>query len=233
MKKIFFSLLIFSAFFLSKPVHINADSFVEPTPFEIYSEDGTYVLKWDPGGNDNWDSGTAKASVYKNGEFLYSIDSLPIMGVGKNNFFPSQDFECLFFKPTTGFSTALEFYSRDELIKKYYINELVDNMDLVIHSVTMSFWTGKFEGKNSGFDYIPERNILRLITVESMVYEFDLLTGNILSKTESPAISCEIISDKPPKSIAQFILPVSVFTVLGAAVLFTLKKNLRNDRELS
>jgi hypothetical protein len=194
MKKIFMIATIFAMFILFSATQIAADSFMSPEPFEIISNDGLMVFKWHPGSQENWWQGTAKGEVYRNGELVYTVENLLIMGESKLNFFFSKDFQHFMYKPTTGDEFALQFYSNGELKKTYYINDLVSDMDRVSYSVTMAMWLRSFPDTRSAFDHIIERDILRIMTVEGIIYEFDLTTGAILNSNQY---------ETPPSSWAQ------------------------------
>jgi hypothetical protein len=165
-----------------------ADSFMTPEPFEIWSDDGTMVFHWNPGTSDNWSQGTAQAGVYRNGELVYSVDNLPIMGESAYNFFLSQDFEHLIHMPTTGFEVALRYYAIGELENTYFIKDLVRNMNRVSHSVTMAFWRDRFQDTDSPVEHITEQDILRIRTVEGVVHTIDLTNGDIINSEISDAL---------------------------------------------
>lgn len=158
-------------------VQVFADTFLSPEPFEIWSEDGTMVFRWTP---DQPDMHTAQATMYRNGEPVYIMENLPTMGVGEWNFFFSQDFRHFVFIPATGFSVAMEFYTDGELVKTYYIDNFIKDMNGLTRTVTTLHWRGLFPDRRSNPEHITERDVLRIITREQIVYEIDLTTGAIL-----------------------------------------------------
>ena len=180
MKKIIFLITVYIALILFGSFQVAADSFMPPEPFEIWSDDGTIVFRWNPGDSYNWTFG-AQASVYLNGELLYSVENLPMLGEWAQNFFFSQDFIHFIHAPTTGHEVALRFYSYGELVKTYYIADLVRDMRKVTRSETMAMWTGIIGDSRSWFEHILEHDILRVQTVDGILYEFDLTTGVILN----------------------------------------------------
>ena len=71
-------------------------------------------------------------------------------------------------------TTALEFYSSGNLIKKYTVSDLVVDNSALEFSVTMVMW----EKGNRSFD--SESNELTIKTVDGISYTFDITTGAIL-----------------------------------------------------
>ena len=181
MKKIIFTLTIIFAAIVFNSTQVTADSFLPPSEFEIVSADGTMVFRWVP----SEDYRSARAGVYRNGELLYAMENLPTMGVSEHNFFFSQDFERLIVFPATGFTVAMEFYVMGELVKTHYIADLISDMDRVSHSVTRAWWRGVFPTTRESVYHIyhlVEQEALRFITIERIVYEVSLTTGEILSR---------------------------------------------------
>jgi len=176
MKKTIFAMFICSLFIFTNLVQVNADSFITPEQFEVWSDDETMVFRWTPDPNFR----AAHARVYRDSELLYRMDNLPIMGVSANNFFFSQNFRHITFFPTTGFYVAIKFYTDGELAKTHYISDLVRDMNRVGRSVTMSFWRGVFPQTRVFSEHIAEYDTMRIITVERIVYELDLTSGEIL-----------------------------------------------------
>ena len=179
--------LIIAAPFTSR---VNADSFITPVEFEVYSDDGSYVFRWIP----SRDYRTAQARVYRNSDLIYYINDMPTLGVGASNFFISRDFMHIVFVPTThNFQSitmdmrdeltliAIEFYAYGELIKTHYISDLINDMGNVRRSVTMASWRGFFPETRYASEHLPEYNILRIMTTERIVYTFCTITGEILS----------------------------------------------------
>ena len=157
---------------------VYADTFLPPEPFEIWSEDGTTVFRWNPGSEDNWTRGTAQAGVYQDGELVYSVENLPILGASASNFFFSVDFKHLAFMPTVGQVMALGFFEEGALLRAYRINELVRDMNVVTYTVTTAMWENWF-GRN--FD--KDNNTLTIITRDDITYVFDITTGEIIYNT--------------------------------------------------
>ena len=158
-------------------IKINADSFMAPEPFEIWSYDETMVFRWTP---DYPNLRTAQATMHRNGELIYTMENLPTMGIGEWSFFFSQDFRHFMFVPTTGFSVAMEFYTDGELIKTHYIDNFIRDMSAPMRSVTTLHWRGRFPDSRPNPEHIAEQDILRVMTRERIAYEFDLTTGAVL-----------------------------------------------------
>ncbi|MCL1912563.1 MAG: hypothetical protein FWG10_01440 [Eubacteriaceae bacterium] len=183
MQKTLFSVVICFTVILFGVIQVAADTFIEPVLFEILSDDGTMMFRWDPGSKENWSHMTAQAGVYRNGELVYAVDNLPILGESESNFFFSSDFKCFIHMPTANFEVALRYYSNGKLEKTYYINDLVKNTSNVAFSEDMAFWRDTYEFTNSAVEYFTQRNILRVMTIEGVVHWFDLLSGKILSSS--------------------------------------------------
>ena len=182
-------------------IQVSADSFLPPEPFEILSDDGSMVFRWIPSA----DYRTAQAGVYRSGELVWSVENLPTMGVSVSNFFFSQDFQHMIFIPTThdfqsmimreeSTIVALEFYTNGELMKTHYISDIVRDMSRVQRSVTMAFWRTAFPETRTMADHIVEHDILRIMTVERIIFDFCLTTGEILGYIyyDTPLVEIDI-----------------------------------------
>ena len=180
MKKTFITVVACVVLIFSSTIQVIAGMFLLPDPFEIWSADGTTVFRWDPGPEENWHwHGMTQASVYRNGELLYTVENLPIRGQTEIGFFFSQDFQHLIHAPI-GEVVALQFYSNGELIKTYYITDLVRDMRKVGYtSMSSAIWWDFIGDTRSPFEHIVERDILRVLTIDGILYEIDLTTGAI------------------------------------------------------
>ena len=179
MRKNIFSVAVCAMLLLISTTTLYTDSFISPEPFNVYSQDGTMVFRWTP---EYPFFREAAATMYQSGEPLFTMGGLPAIGVNANNFFFSRDFRHMAFLPTTGMDIAIQFYTMGELIKTHYIFDLVNDISLLSQSVTMLLWQGRFldEGTNA-VELMADRDILRVITVDRITYEFDMTTGEILS----------------------------------------------------
>jgi len=163
-------------------VAVSADSFMKPEPFEIWSEDGTKVFKWNP----IMEKDSAQAGVYQNDELFYSVENLPILGESASNFFFSEDFEYMVFIPSVSQIVALGFFENGVLLRSYRIDELVRDMNVVTYSVTMALWQN---GSARKFDTV--NNTLTILTIDDITYVFDINTGKIINDTvgDTPFVS--------------------------------------------
>ena len=159
----------------------RADTFEPPEPFEIWSEDGTMVFRWDPGPEDNW-SRTAQAAVYRNGDLVYSVQNLPITGVSASNFLFSADLRYFVFRPTVSQVMALGFFEDGVLLQAYRIDELVRDMSVATYSVTTAAWEN---WRDRYFDAV--NNTLTIVTRDDITYVFDITTGGIIYDTAGDA----------------------------------------------
>ena len=181
--RITFVAVVLAAIMLFGGTAVFADTFLPPEPFEIWSEDGTMVFRWDPGPEENWSrGGTAYAGVYKDGELLYSIENLPLMGESALSFLFSGDFRFLVFKPAVCQVAALGFFENGVLLRSYRIDELVRDMSVVRYTVSTASWDNHLERY---FD--TTNNTLTIVTRDDKKYIFDITTGEIIYDTAGDA----------------------------------------------
>ena len=160
---------------------VYADSFPEPEPFEMVSDDGTMVFRWVPGPKDSY-SATAQAGVYRNDEQVYSVENLPTYGASAHEYLFSTDFKYLVFKPTTDQVTALGFFENGVLLRSYRIDKLVRDMNVVSYSVSTASWEN---WRGRVFD--ADNNTLTIVTLDDITYVFDITTGEIIYDTAGDA----------------------------------------------
>ena len=176
------------------------DTYIEPVPFEIWSEDGMFVFRWEPTERAN----TARAGVYRNDELIYSVANLPAMGESANNFFFSEDMRHFAFRPTTRHGFALGFFEDGILTQTYRISELVQDMSVVSNTVTMAFWENRryFDSTN---------NTLTIVTRDGITYVFDIITGQIIysSTWYTPPVE-PLLTDPTLSSWAQMDVSIAV-----------------------
>jgi len=153
-------------------ITVYADSFVPPQPFEVWSEDGRTVFRWNP------ENGTARVTVYRDGEFVYCVENLPTPGEAEHSFFISADFRHFVFRPTTSQVMALGFFEDGVLLRSYRIDELVRNMSALTYSTTMAMWENW-----SGRSFNTADNTLTIVTYDDITYVFDVTTGEIIHDT--------------------------------------------------
>jgi len=178
MKKVFLVIVFCVVFIIAGAVQISADTFLPPQSFVIRSRGGTKVFRWTPS-----ESGVAQACVYRNRRLIYTVDDLPSLGVSADNFTLSRDFQHFVFRPTTGHEIALQFYAYGELIKTHYVRDLVEDMSRVTHTASMAWWHRRIPGEMLRNSQIARNNIFRIMTIEDVIFEFDLTTGEILSRS--------------------------------------------------
>jgi len=177
-KKTLIMSILLAVTLLFGAVTAYGDTFIPPQPFEIWSEDGTKVFRWNPEGYESRPGGTAQAGVYQNGTLVYSVGNLPTMGVSASNFFFSADLRHFAFRPATGQIMALGFFEDGVLLRSYRIDELVRDMNVVTYTVTTALWedwSGRY------FDTV--NNTLTIVTRNDLKYIFDITTGEIIYDT--------------------------------------------------
>lgn len=151
-----------------------ADSFVPPEPFEIWSEDGRYVFRWNPN-DDSRSHWTAQAGVYRDDVLIYSVENLPTTGESERSFYFSDDLRFMVFRPTVSQVAALGFFENGVLLRSYRIDELVRNMEVVTYSVSMASWEN-----SSARVFDSDNNTLTIVTLDDITYVFDITTGEII-----------------------------------------------------
>jgi len=149
-----------------------ADSFPIPDPEILESKDGSRVFVFNPYGDENYPI----MGVYSNTEpleLIYPISFEQMVFV--NNLYFSADMCYLVFAPEVNQSIALEFYSNGDLIKMYWISNLVEDMNRVSYSISMAFWENRSKRE---FDIV--NNTLAVTTVDNLSYLFDVTTGEAI-----------------------------------------------------
>jgi hypothetical protein len=193
---VFCAVLVFAAAMKFCTKQAAADTFMPPEPFEIWSQDGRKVFRWTPffrrtPSRDYW---TARADMEQDGEMffgpLFTMEDLPAMGVSVNNFIFSQDFRHFMFIPATGFEVAMEFYSMGELVKTYYIRDLIWDLNELTTSVSMVFWRALMPDVYPQTDRVIENDILHIMTTENTAYGFCLNTGAVLLQDPAWDMDC-------------------------------------------
>ena len=221
MKKNVFAVIIFSLLIFLSTLQVVTASFLPPEPFEIWSPDGTYVFRWNP---DPDEVHHAYAGLYRNGELIYFIANLPSTGITEFNFFLSQDFMHFIFLQTIG-PVALDFYSYGQLVKTHYIADLVMDMERVQLTSVGYFWFRSFEdiraaeGRRPAIEHVVEDDILQIITVDRIIYEFDLTTGEILSYY--------VVANPVPWLLYAIFVAAGLFAVVVVGVIVAKKRHMK------
>ena len=174
MKKIIFAVVVVVTVLLGMTIAL-ADDWEVPTSFEVQSEQGSEVFRFNPDPADR----TATAALYKNAnstEVIYTVKNLRSHAY-KSSFFFSDDLRQFAFIPPADFDIAVEFYSNGSLTKSYTIKELVKDHSKIMNSVSSAHWRSTTTGS------IQDQNTLQITTVDNITYTFDITTGEILQST--------------------------------------------------
>ena len=196
-------LVFISIVFLLLITNVAADSWAPPAPFEIPSNDGARVFRFEPNPDNTYNPDTkCDAALYKIGysESIYTVKDLRSWAY-KNNFYFSYDSMHFAFIPPTDFDIALEFYSNGLLVKTYKIKDLVKDYSKVKHSTSTAHWLD-IESVHS------QDNTLSLKTCDNQTYIFDITTGNIVNDNKN--------FDLYITAIIKYVLPV-IF-IIGVSV---------------
>jgi len=181
MKRLFIGfVLVVSLFVLVQPV--NADDFPPPIPFEVFSECGYYVFRFEPT-DDFFEPGSMALFNVTTDELIYTVEWFDFPGhphlIYENSFHFSDDLRYFNFIPVSQ-SVGILFYANGQMVNSHNIDDLVEDHSLIRYSVTMADWRSR---KPIAIDY--QNNTLTLETIDNITYIFDLRTGEILdSETE-------------------------------------------------
>jgi len=107
---------------------------------------------------------------------------------------------------------AVEFYMNGVLLKRYQVGEIIKNAAKLAFSATHVSWE-KIEYR----EFNAKANILAITTKDNLVYNFDVTTGNVLSKSELKAI-LGATEDEPATTIWSRILYIAAPVVVLAVV---------------
>jgi len=156
-------------------------SWIAPTPFSVYSQDGRRVFQFEP---NSWEDlapdeqMTATISLYEDDEVIYVVDDFRFLAFESSFVFS----DCLnyfaFFYPDT-FTYALAFYENGQLIRRYRVDELMRRMPRFSTSV------GHFWENHDARTFDPEINLLTVTTVDRQTHVFDITTGELV-ETNAP-----------------------------------------------
>ena len=178
-KRVSILAVLLTTIMISGGAKIYADTARQPEPFEVRSEDGTMVFRWNPKPDELGSLRLAHASMYRNGERLWLIDSIPAIGVSEYSFFFSDDFRFMVFTATWCKITALGFFEDGVLIRSYRIDDLVRDMSAVGYTVSNAIWENRMFGRY----YDTVNNHLTIVTRDGITYIFDITTGKIIYDT--------------------------------------------------
>ena len=228
MKWIFGALITFLLILLIVPVSVNADDFIPPGPFYIFSEDETKVFHVIPPLREDlvtWNKDDFPATgLYYNTSPLIPIYlvEIPFEGsafgvVWEQDFIFSRDMQYFVWIPatngvalfdTTG-TTALVFYAAGIAQKTYMVSDLVHDADAVSWTTTTARWIYNSR-ENISFD--AETNQLTIKTVDRQTYVFDITSGEIIGVTHPPSrISWLQFTALPAAGIVVLIGGITVF----------------------
>ena len=211
MKKFIVTIFTVAAIF-SGVINVTADSWVPPVSFEIQSEHGNEVFRFEPDAT-NMTNTYSKSAVYKSAdaaEPIYTVKNLRSWAY-KSDFFFSENFRQFAFIPPADFDLAMEFYSNGRLIKKYNIKELVKDHSKITRSISSAWW------RNTDTEIFQDQNTLQITTVDNLTYTFDIATGDILQNTESLKVN--------KISILKFsVLGIVGVGIIGVAIFWLIRR---------
>ena len=183
-KKFILAIVITVALF-SSVLFAAADDWMAPGPFDILSEDGSMVFRFDADSS----SSLSTAAVYQNTDpptLLYEVNNLRAWAY-ENDFFFSRDFKHFAYMPLPDFEIAIEFFSEGNITKTYYIEDLVNNNKKIQYSTSSAWW------KSNGAQVKNNDDKLEVTTVDNLTYIFDITTGEILETHGESKINLTLI----------------------------------------
>ena len=224
--------------FLIGATEVSADSYAEPTPYQIEFENGNKIFYMYPcylnHENGEPDDRWLQSGLYYNTEPLeniYLINSLYAPNHEQIYFYQgnlifSDDGIYFVHMPWTqsgwnesigqnphGGGPAVEFYENGKMIKRYFVPNLVADETKLEYSVSHMYWE-----KAEKRDFDTATNILTFTTVDDIIYRFDITTGNV--------IDIDKVSGNKPRYI---IVVVSIIIVCMLILIFAIKKYMSYD----
>ena len=195
MKRILGALLAFVLILILTPILANADDFIPPGPFYIFSEDGTKVFHVTPELREDlitWDKDDFTATgLYYNTDPpipIYLVRS-PFIActfgyLWEQDFIFSRDMRYFAWIPTTNTkNTALVFFANGVAQRTYMVSDLVYDEDAITMTTTTVRWMYN-RHQTTMFD--AQTNLLTVQTVDGHTYVFDITSGEIIETTRPP-----------------------------------------------
>ena len=155
----------------------QADTWIAPVPFEVWSADGSYVFRFDP---------YETSALYTADDVVvYTVEGLRSHAY-ENDFFFSNDMRRFIFIPQADHEIALEKFNYGERVSTAYIADLVDDMSAVTHSVSIAFW------RNWEPEWDAATETLTVTTIDGLTYHFGLQQTDVGEPTQPPPLTPDL-----------------------------------------
>jgi hypothetical protein len=130
--------------------------------------------------------GISASGLYENGELLYTVDTSRAWGT---NFYFSDD-AMTFIHVIGGERATINFYDKGVHKHQYEVLSLLKggNPSLLRGHDTLGYPWVRWTLPGTSTNYDRKNNIVSFVTIENTTVTFDLSTGLILSKEESPVV---------------------------------------------
>ena len=180
MRKYTILVAVFALLFFAMPVGVNA-CWVQPKEFEIWSEDGRLVLRFDPTPRRAVPNYALLTLYEKNDdwEVVYRIRNFPTLAF-VSSFHLSYDFRhFVYVRPGCA---RFYFFSNGVLTKSYHYRSFIRN-----HNEIQQFSIGPRWIQHTEVSH--EENTFTITTVEDRTIVFDITTGAIIYETAEAVIN--------------------------------------------
>ena len=195
MKRMYAVLLVFCfVLFLATPM-ASADSWPEPEPFSIFSDDGSRVFHVTPESEwvqEQWPD-LPQSGLYYNTDPLtpiYLIEN-PCRMLWEQDFIFSDDMQYFAWIPQmnaerhnfeTSNAIALVFYANGVRQESYMVSDLIRNENTVNFSVSTAQWIHSLHPEmRRAVSLDTENNHLSVETVERQTFVFDMTNGTMIA----------------------------------------------------
>ena len=206
--------LVVSLFVLVPPV--RGDDFPAPERFEVISDCGEYVFRFEPT-DDFLEPGFMALFHAETDEIIYTVEPFDFPGqphlIYESMFRFSDDLRYFNFIPVSQ-TVGILFYDNGQLVNRHDIFDLVQNEEQVTFTVTMADWRSR-----EPIQIDDQNNTLTLETIDGITYVFDLQTGEILDVEDDVNILFMITT-----SIG------ALAVVIGYVISVKKRGNIKNDK---
>ncbi len=157
---------------------VIADQVAENRVYCKYSPNNKYVIEMNPS-EKYGEKGSGKVFSIANGEkdsLLWTIDWYAF-----EVFIHDDGIHLIRFGPWPSFTNelAISFYSRNNLIKQYKIDQLVLDLSTVSRSVSHFEWNSEETSVKTGFS--EDYKLYTIVTTDKIVYQFNSEGGEIIN----------------------------------------------------
>ena len=171
-----------------------ADDWIPPDPFYVISEDGSRIFIVTPDYAYSSDHPYATGLYYNTNppELIYPVEVPDNWALWEQDFFFTGDLKYFAWVPVANLvgdrlnidePIALVFYAHGEVQKVYGISDLVDDLDVLVYTVSTTQWLQANAERGRFIDFTDDSR-LTLQTKEDVSLVFDIRTGEIVEGRE-------------------------------------------------